>query len=315
MWQVHETSFGLSGDLIFVKGAHACSFDLPVGNHHSFRGARPDSHDAIGIELRAVVEYDQASSPKRIRTADAPQLVRNDAAASQLARLGGDALDLPAAKAWMTNSSDCAAHVVVGDLTGDASQVAQDAASASGASRLGDDVLHAVAVDVSEARVTTEVAPPPASALRNAPQRGGEEEDAQREGEDEENAENSMLDLRVRDLRVWDDLGVWDDPNVSAAMVACTRLEHALSLAVGQQVDARQTSEGLRRICEQQALMAEVQSLTTPGLDAVPECKRGGAEGWRSIGHRLRRTPEGDRPILRQAPRRFSSDCRGRSNN
>ena len=91
--------------------------------------------------------------------------------------------------------------------------------------------------------------------------------------EEEEDAENSGLDLGVRDLRVWDDLGVWDDPNVSAAMVACTRLEHALSLAVGHQVDARQTSEGLRRICEQQALMAEVQSLTRARRQAWMQCR------------------------------------------
>ena len=74
VWQVHATSFGLSGDLIFVKGAHARSFDLPFGQHHIDRGVRNDSHDAIGIELRAFVEIHEAGGDPEVASppADLP---------------------------------------------------------------------------------------------------------------------------------------------------------------------------------------------------------------------------------------------------
>ena len=75
------------------------------------------------------------------------------------------------------------------------------------------------------------------------------------EGEEEEGKENSEFDLGVRGL------GVWDDPTVMAAMVSCTRFEHALFLALGRQEDTHKMDEGLRRICEKQPLMAQVQDL------------------------------------------------------
>ena len=93
VWQVHPTSAGLGGDLIIVKGANAMAFDLPFGKNHLDRGVRHDSHDAIGIDLRVMVEIDEASPSKRNRTGDAPQPARDDASASQPARLGCDAPD------------------------------------------------------------------------------------------------------------------------------------------------------------------------------------------------------------------------------
>ena len=56
VWQVHATTAALSGDLIFVKGAHAKSFDLPFGASHRDRDIWNDSHDAIAIELRVDVD-------------------------------------------------------------------------------------------------------------------------------------------------------------------------------------------------------------------------------------------------------------------
>ena len=56
VWQVHGTTWGLSGDVIFVKGAKAMSFDLPFGKNHRDRGVRNDDHDAICVELRAMVQ-------------------------------------------------------------------------------------------------------------------------------------------------------------------------------------------------------------------------------------------------------------------
>ena len=52
VWHVHASSFQRSGDILFVKGANAVAFDLPVGVSHPDRGVRKDSHDAFGVELR-----------------------------------------------------------------------------------------------------------------------------------------------------------------------------------------------------------------------------------------------------------------------
>ena len=82
VWHVHATTAELSGDLIFVKGAHAKSFDLPFGKSHRDRGVRNDDHDAIGIELRVIVESEPEPSSKRVRFA--PEPARDDDGACQL---------------------------------------------------------------------------------------------------------------------------------------------------------------------------------------------------------------------------------------
>ena len=56
VWTVYTTGAGQSGDVIFVKGAHAESFDLPFGYSHEDRAIRNGSHDAIGVELRVKVK-------------------------------------------------------------------------------------------------------------------------------------------------------------------------------------------------------------------------------------------------------------------
>ena len=80
VWQVHTTTAALSGDLIFVKGANAMSFDLPFGSSerkamelafgrtmHRDRGVWNDCHDAIGIELRVKAEAEPEPASKRNR--------------------------------------------------------------------------------------------------------------------------------------------------------------------------------------------------------------------------------------------------------
>ena len=64
---MHTTTAARSGDLIFFKGAHAKSFDLPFGFSHRDRGIRHDTHDAISIELRVKVESEATPSFKRNR--------------------------------------------------------------------------------------------------------------------------------------------------------------------------------------------------------------------------------------------------------
>ena len=67
VWHVHRTEAGKSGDLMFVKGAHADIFELPFGVSHDDRGARNDNHDAIGIQLRVRTETKPEPAPKRNR--------------------------------------------------------------------------------------------------------------------------------------------------------------------------------------------------------------------------------------------------------
>ena len=51
VWQVHASTAARGGDLIFVKGADAHSFDLLNDAH----GITNDAHDAIGIELQVQI--------------------------------------------------------------------------------------------------------------------------------------------------------------------------------------------------------------------------------------------------------------------
>ena len=60
-WHVHATHAGLGGDLVFVKGAHAQSFDLPFGRSWPDRGTRNDEHDAIYVELKVHVLNQQTT--------------------------------------------------------------------------------------------------------------------------------------------------------------------------------------------------------------------------------------------------------------
>ncbi len=76
VWTVHTTGAGQSGDVIFVKGAHAESFDLPFGYSHEDRGIRNDS----GIELRVKVK---SSIQPGASTNDDRQSARDEEDASQ----------------------------------------------------------------------------------------------------------------------------------------------------------------------------------------------------------------------------------------
>ena len=68
VWHVHRTKAGKGGDLIFVRGAHAQSFELPFGFSHKDRGPRKDQHDAMGVELRVLAETKPEPATKKSRT-------------------------------------------------------------------------------------------------------------------------------------------------------------------------------------------------------------------------------------------------------
>ena len=91
VWQVHATTEALSGDLMFVKGAHAQSFDLPFGHSHRDHGVRNNCHDAIGIELRVPLDSEPPRRHARPRQddGDSSQPARDDGDASEPARDGG----------------------------------------------------------------------------------------------------------------------------------------------------------------------------------------------------------------------------------
>ena len=52
---VKTTLAGHGGDLCFIKGCVASTFDVPVGTSYAERGMRNDSHDALGLVLRLPV--------------------------------------------------------------------------------------------------------------------------------------------------------------------------------------------------------------------------------------------------------------------
>ena len=74
VWHVYASSAALGGDILFVKGCNAEVFELPVGASYADRGARPDQHDAFGVEL--VVGVDSASQPvnKRKHVPEEPEV-------------------------------------------------------------------------------------------------------------------------------------------------------------------------------------------------------------------------------------------------
>ena len=81
VWQVHATTKGRIGDLIFV---------LLAGTSHSMCGPRNDTHDALGIEVAVRVQSQTEAAPNRTRTDIDPEPTRND----DNARQPGDAPQL-----------------------------------------------------------------------------------------------------------------------------------------------------------------------------------------------------------------------------
>ena len=69
IWQVKPTRNGLSGDLCFVRGCVASTFEVQVGKSFNERGMRNDSHDALGLILRLPLRSEdpgEVSSPTSI---------------------------------------------------------------------------------------------------------------------------------------------------------------------------------------------------------------------------------------------------------
>ena len=50
-WQVLTSNAALSGDVLFIKGAHGQPFDVSVGHSYADRGIRKDDHDFFGVTL------------------------------------------------------------------------------------------------------------------------------------------------------------------------------------------------------------------------------------------------------------------------
>ena len=66
-WQVKTSNAQLSGDVLFIKGAHGRQLDVHVGYSYDDRGVRPDSHDFFGTELS--IPMCDVGSPRGKRSA------------------------------------------------------------------------------------------------------------------------------------------------------------------------------------------------------------------------------------------------------
>jgi hypothetical protein len=81
VWQVHGTNAQLGGDILFVKGANAALFELPVGASHRDRGVRNDNHDAFGVQIRVkVCKKVKTCTPERQASGDSQLDVAVEAA-------------------------------------------------------------------------------------------------------------------------------------------------------------------------------------------------------------------------------------------
>ena len=70
-WQVVPSAFGLSGDLLLVKGTHAKEWDVPIGKSYATKGVRIDDHDAFGMWFQMPLPFQQ--EPARTATVGAAQ--------------------------------------------------------------------------------------------------------------------------------------------------------------------------------------------------------------------------------------------------
>ena len=85
IWRVKPTRNGLSGDLCFLRGCVASTFDVQVGASFCERGMRNDSHDALGLILRLpVFSDDSAEECSPTSPANVPELSAEDVASNAL---------------------------------------------------------------------------------------------------------------------------------------------------------------------------------------------------------------------------------------
>ena len=81
IWLVKPTRNGLSGDLCFLRGCVASTFDVQVGASFFERGMRNDHHDALGLILRLpVFSDDSAEECSPTSPANVPELSAEDVA-------------------------------------------------------------------------------------------------------------------------------------------------------------------------------------------------------------------------------------------
>ena len=68
VWSVHATNAQGHGDIIYVKGAHAKLFELPVEVSHAYRGVCNDEHDAFEVELKLLTQrVPAAAAPSKLQ--------------------------------------------------------------------------------------------------------------------------------------------------------------------------------------------------------------------------------------------------------
>ena len=81
VWSVHETLGNKGGDLLYVKGAHANLFELPIGCSYRDCGVRNNHHDAFGVELKVLVrrELEADTSAKRCKISEDLSKISEDA--------------------------------------------------------------------------------------------------------------------------------------------------------------------------------------------------------------------------------------------
>ena len=70
-WRVIPSNFGLSGDLLLVKGTNAQWHDVPIGKSYGTIGVRRDDHDAFGMMFQMRLPFHQ--TPARFFTVGAAQ--------------------------------------------------------------------------------------------------------------------------------------------------------------------------------------------------------------------------------------------------
>jgi len=79
-WRTHAATHGLSGDILFVRGADSDTFDINIGSSYSDRGVRDDIHDAFGVVLKIPVHQAHANRVPKTRQNDALKTAKNPAA-------------------------------------------------------------------------------------------------------------------------------------------------------------------------------------------------------------------------------------------
>ena len=77
-WHIHTSTTAGSGDLLFCKGAHAESFDIPIGANYKDKGIREDVHDAFGVAVTLPVSCQDSRVPQPDSLYETPEDIYNN---------------------------------------------------------------------------------------------------------------------------------------------------------------------------------------------------------------------------------------------